>query len=180
MYDYFVNAKTGKFHPWAEVVQEVQYTGAQSMSSVFVPTAETSSLRFFLDLMVDLHKPIMFVGGVCLCVATFLADCLTQAHMCIRRSCIPGGVTMYSLLSLSGILPRGPAVSQGPCCCAAAGAGVGKTQLVKGKLASLPEDIASLSISFNYFTDVASFQKVGAATPGTCEHPACWQALQHQ
>jgi dynein heavy chain len=63
VYDYFVNAKTGKFQPWAEVVQEVQYTGAQSMSSVFVPTAETSSLRFFLDLMVDLHKPIMFVGG---------------------------------------------------------------------------------------------------------------------
>lgn len=63
MYDYFVNPKTGKFQPWAEVVQEVQYTGAQSMSSIFVPTAETSSLRFFLDLMVDLHKPIMFVGG---------------------------------------------------------------------------------------------------------------------
>lgn len=64
MYDYFVNAKTGKFQPWAEVVQEVQYNGSQSMSSIFVPTAETSSLRFFLDLMVDLHKPIMFVGGV--------------------------------------------------------------------------------------------------------------------
>jgi hypothetical protein len=45
------------------VVQEVQYNGSQSMSSIFVPTAETSSLRFFLDLMVDLHKPIMFVGG---------------------------------------------------------------------------------------------------------------------
>eukprot|EP00967_Tisochrysis_lutea_P091616 scaffold131675_cov14-Tisochrysis_lutea.AAC.2 len=41
------------------------------------------------------------------------------------------------------------------------GAGVGKTQLVKGKLASLPEEIISLSISFNYFTDVISFQKVG-------------------
>lgn len=63
VYDYFVNAKTGKFQPWAEVVQEVQYNGAQAMSSIFVPTAETSSLRFFLDLMMDLHKPIMFVGG---------------------------------------------------------------------------------------------------------------------
>jgi hypothetical protein len=71
-------------------------------STVFVPTAETSSLRFFLDLMVELRKPIMFVGG----------------------------------------------------------AGVGKTQLVKGKLSSLPEEIMSLSISFNYFTDVISFQKV--------------------
>jgi hypothetical protein len=40
------------------------------------------------------------------------------------------------------------------------GAGVGKTQLVKGKLASLPEDALSLAIAFNYFTDVVSFQKV--------------------
>lgn len=37
---------------------------------------------------------------------------------------------------------------------------MGKTQLVKGKLASLSEDMMSLSISFNYFTDVVSFQKV--------------------
>lgn len=65
VYDYFVNGKTGKFQPWVEVVQEVQYTGTQAMSSIFVPTAETSSLRFFLDMMVDLHKPIMFVGGGC-------------------------------------------------------------------------------------------------------------------
>jgi dynein heavy chain len=40
------------------------------------------------------------------------------------------------------------------------GAGVGKTQLVQGKLGTLPEEIMSLNISFNYFTDVISFQKV--------------------
>lgn len=40
------------------------------------------------------------------------------------------------------------------------GAGVGKTQLVKGKLATLNEEQLSLSISFNYFTDVISFQKI--------------------
>lgn len=51
------------------------------------------------------------------------------------------------------------------------GAGVGKTQLVKGKLGCLPEEVLSLGISFNYFTDVASFQKVrrrGAAGAGGC------------
>ena len=31
---------------------------------------------------------------------------------------------------------------------------------MKGKLAQLPDDLASLSISFNYFTDVISFQKI--------------------
>ncbi|KAI8464229.1 MAG: flagellar alpha dynein [Monoraphidium minutum] len=103
VYDYYVNPKTAKFTPWAELVADVPYNSATTpMGSVFVPTPETSSLRFFLDIMVDLGKPIMFVGG----------------------------------------------------------AGVGKTQLVKGKLASLPEEMLSLAISFNYFTDVTSFQKV--------------------
>eukprot|EP00891_Asterochloris_glomerata_P001316 jgi/Astpho2/1316/Aster-06188 len=102
IYDYFVNFKTGKFTPWTDLVTDIEYDSAMPMSSLFVPTAETSSLRFFLDLMVTLKKPIMFVGG----------------------------------------------------------AGVGKTQLVKGKLAQLPDDLASLSISFNYFTDVISFQKI--------------------
>lgn len=30
---------------------------------VFVPTPETVSLRYLLDMMVALRKPIMFVGG---------------------------------------------------------------------------------------------------------------------
>lgn len=36
----------------------------------------------------------------------------------------------------------------------------GKTQLVKGKLAGLGEDTMALPISFNYFTDVNSFQNI--------------------
>lgn len=54
------------------------------------------------------------------------------------------------------------------------GAGVGKTQLVKGKLAMLPEEVMSLAIAFNYFTDVASFQKVGRGA--SC---ARWGRLWH-
>lgn len=102
VYDYFVNPKTAKFQPWAELVTDVDYNSGTPMSTVFVPTAETASLKFFLDMMVNLRKPVMFVGG----------------------------------------------------------AGVGKTQLVKGKMDNLPEEEISLSISFNYFTDVISFQKI--------------------
>ena len=46
----------------------------------------------------------------------------------------------------------------------------GKTQLVKGKLQGLPEELVALTINLNYFSDVASFQKVGllagVARPG--------------
>jgi hypothetical protein len=73
-----------------------------NLSSVFVPTAQTAAISYFLDMMINLKKPIMLVGG----------------------------------------------------------AGVGKTQLVKGKLGGLDESFASLTINFNYFTDVVAFQKL--------------------
>ncbi|KAI3429649.1 hypothetical protein D9Q98_005734 [Chlorella vulgaris] len=102
VYDYYVNFRASKFSPWADLVQPVDFDGSVPMSQVFVPTPETVSLRYFLDMMLALRKPIMFVGG----------------------------------------------------------SGVGKTQLVKGKLQGLGEEQAALSISLNYFTDVASFQKI--------------------
>ena len=103
VFDYYINAKTGKFAPWADLVPEVEYDSQLTpMTSVFVPTPETSSFTYFLDMMLDLRAPIMFVGP----------------------------------------------------------AGTGKTQLVKGKLATQPEGIMSLNITFNYFTDVLSFQKI--------------------
>ena len=63
VYDYYVNFKTLKFTPWTDLVTEIDYDSAVPMSTVFVPTAETSSLRYFLDMMVGLKKPIMFVGS---------------------------------------------------------------------------------------------------------------------
>ena len=63
VYDYYVNPKTGKFAQWGELVQEVEYNSSVPMSQVFIPTSETSSLRFFLDLLVALGRPVMYVGG---------------------------------------------------------------------------------------------------------------------
>jgi dynein heavy chain, axonemal len=103
VFDYYVNFKTGKFAPWSELVVDSEFdSSSMSMGSLCVPTPETASLRYFLDMMTCLRKPVMFVGG----------------------------------------------------------AGVGKTQLVKGKLANLAEELLSLSISFNYFTEVGTFQRI--------------------
>jgi dynein heavy chain len=63
VFDYYINAKTGKFAPWADLVPEVEYDSQLTpMTSVFVPTPETSSFTYFLDMMLDLRAPIMFVG----------------------------------------------------------------------------------------------------------------------
>ena len=73
-----------------------------SMTTMFIPTAETASLTFFLDMMVAQGNPIMFVGT----------------------------------------------------------SGCGKTQLVQGNLKALDtEEYMFQNFSFNYFTEVASFQK---------------------
>lgn len=70
------------------------------MSSLFVPTAETSSLRFFLDLMVGLKKPIMFVGGagVGMC-SVFIVTCMICVACllpCRPIDLAPGNVCVYT------------------------------------------------------------------------------------
>jgi hypothetical protein len=58
VYDYYVSPKTAKFTPWAELVSDVAYNSASTpMGAVFVPTPETASLRFFLDIMVGSGAP---------------------------------------------------------------------------------------------------------------------------
>jgi hypothetical protein len=53
VYDYYVSPKTSKFTPWGELVADVAFNSASTqMGAVFVPTPETASLRFFLDIMV--------------------------------------------------------------------------------------------------------------------------------
>lgn len=104
VFDFYVDVKKGKLSGWPDLVETITFDSQRTpMGSVFVPTAETASQSFFLDMMIALRKPIMFVGG----------------------------------------------------------AGVGKTQLVMGKLGALdPETMMTLTLNFNYFTDVTVTQRI--------------------
>jgi dynein heavy chain len=63
VYDYYINPKTGKFSTWSDLVVDVEFNSLeQDMTSVFVPTSETSAFMYFLDLMLELRKPLMLVG----------------------------------------------------------------------------------------------------------------------
>jgi dynein heavy chain, axonemal len=65
IFDYYINFKTAKFAPWSELVTDSEFDSAtMSMGSMFISTPETASLRYFLDMMTSLKKPIMFVGGM--------------------------------------------------------------------------------------------------------------------
>ena len=64
VYDYYVSPKTAKFAPWAELVTDVAYNSETTpMGAVFVPTPETASLRFFLDIMVRPARSYLRCAG---------------------------------------------------------------------------------------------------------------------
>jgi hypothetical protein len=164
VFDYFVSAKTAKFTPWAELVADTPYDSTITpMGSVFVPTPETASLRFFLDAMVRASaRSRPADGGVgprAGCGAAHAwAHGRRGGRLCARQTLPAAGPS-----NLAGNHCRRQ-VELGKPIMFVGGAGVGKTQLVKGKLAALPDETLALAIAFNYFTDVASFQKVWAGS----------------
>jgi len=62
VFDFFVDKATLKFTPWAQVVPTITYDSATPMDAVTVPTGETQSVTFFLDLLVELRYPALLVG----------------------------------------------------------------------------------------------------------------------
>ena len=62
VFDFFVDKATLKFTPWAQVVPSITYESSTPMDSVTVPTGETQSITFFLDLLVELRYPALLVG----------------------------------------------------------------------------------------------------------------------
>ena len=59
-FDYYINPKTGKFESWANMLKlkgDADFDSREmSMSTVFVPTSETSSFMYFLDMMLKLLR----------------------------------------------------------------------------------------------------------------------------
>lgn len=86
-----------------------------------MPTPETVSLRYFLDMMVALRKPIMLIGA---------AGVVRAEHL---TPCVRAGARV---LPADRCMPCSPEPQ-------------GKTQLVKASLQALPEDTMALSVSMN-------------------------------
>jgi dynein heavy chain len=67
VFDYVFDTETRKWVPWTERIPEYRHNPELPMQSVVVHTAETVRYRFFLDLFIGLHKPILFVGSAGAC-----------------------------------------------------------------------------------------------------------------
>ena len=63
VFDYYPDAKTGKMVPWSECVPAFHAPDdAYLVTKVFVPTVDTVSLSFVVDLLVARQKPVLLVG----------------------------------------------------------------------------------------------------------------------
>jgi dynein heavy chain len=63
VFDYYVDAKKSEFAPWADVVPNIVYSSSTPMSSVTVPTGETTAITFWLDNLMPRRYPAMLIGN---------------------------------------------------------------------------------------------------------------------
>ncbi|KAG8443036.1 hypothetical protein GDO86_011741 [Hymenochirus boettgeri] len=83
IFDYFLDNKTGRFTLWTEKVPTFELDTDSALQAVFVPTAETTRLGYFIDLLVQKSKPVMLVGNAGVGKTIFLSNrlaCLSDDY----------------------------------------------------------------------------------------------------
>lgn len=63
VFDYYIRPEDKKFALWSEKVPEFHYDSDIPVPAAMVHTAETTRLKFWMDLMLDAGKPLLFVGA---------------------------------------------------------------------------------------------------------------------
>ncbi|XP_064397591.1 dynein beta chain, ciliary-like isoform X3 [Halichondria panicea] len=63
VFDYYLCGSTNKWNPWTEKLPIFELDPEIPLQSVLVHTAETVRIRYFLDLLMGNHRPVMLVGG---------------------------------------------------------------------------------------------------------------------
>ncbi|KAI9353687.1 dynein heavy chain and region D6 of dynein motor-domain-containing protein [Obelidium mucronatum] len=63
VFDYYVEQETKRFLPWTDRVPVYEYDPEMPLSSVLVHTAETTRIKYLLDVLVDNGKPVLLIGN---------------------------------------------------------------------------------------------------------------------
>ncbi|XP_054265094.1 dynein beta chain, ciliary-like [Macrosteles quadrilineatus] len=63
VFNYFIDPETKRFLPWTEKVAKFELDTDIPLQSTLVNTAETTRVRYFVDMLIDKRKPVMLVGG---------------------------------------------------------------------------------------------------------------------
>ncbi|NXE96762.1 DYH17 protein, partial [Menura novaehollandiae] len=63
IFDYYIDPETKKFNPWDERVPQFELDPEVPLQAAVVHTTETIRLRYFLDLLMEMQRPVMLVGN---------------------------------------------------------------------------------------------------------------------
>ena len=63
VFDYYIRPEDKKFALWSEKVPAFHYDADIPVPAAMVHTAETTRLKFWMDLMLEAGKPLLFVGA---------------------------------------------------------------------------------------------------------------------
>lgn len=62
VFDYYIDPETKKFEHWSKRVAKFELDPEIPLQATMVPTAETTRIRYFLDILIASKRPVMLVG----------------------------------------------------------------------------------------------------------------------
>ncbi|VDD79742.1 unnamed protein product [Mesocestoides corti] len=63
VFDYYIDTVTKKFEPWSKKVGQFVLDSEEPLQTALVSTAETTRIRYFLELLITARRPVMLVGS---------------------------------------------------------------------------------------------------------------------
>ncbi|XP_061666302.1 dynein heavy chain 9, axonemal isoform X2 [Syngnathoides biaculeatus] len=78
IFDYYIDSGSKKFEPWSKMVPVFEMTADTPLQACLVHTAETIRVRFFLDCLLESHRPVMLVGNAGTGKSALVGDKLTS------------------------------------------------------------------------------------------------------
>lgn len=63
VFSYYIDPVSKEFRPWGDLVKKFEMDPDIPLQSTLVPTADTTRLRYFMDLLIERDHPVMLVGG---------------------------------------------------------------------------------------------------------------------
>nr|XP_006007896.1 PREDICTED: dynein heavy chain 11, axonemal [Latimeria chalumnae] len=87
IFDYYLDTETRKFLPWTDKVPTFEMDPDTSLQAVLVHTAETTRLRYFMDLLLVKGKPLMLVGNAGVGKTVLVGDrlsSLSEEYMVVK------------------------------------------------------------------------------------------------
>ncbi|KAJ3096963.1 hypothetical protein HDU97_005410 [Phlyctochytrium planicorne] len=63
VFDYYIENETKRFLPWTDRVPQYEYDPEMPLTTVLVHTAETTRIRYLLDVLADNGKPVLLIGN---------------------------------------------------------------------------------------------------------------------